>query len=285
MKIAITTASGGLGKSVIKQAVKEFGTENIIGIARTPEKVEEPGIEIRKGDYNSKEDFLTALKAVDVVLLVSGSDTPDKRIQQHRNIIEAAKENGVRKIVYSSIFGKEGQSTFDAIIKSNRQTEKDIRESGLDWAIGRNGLYLEPDLEFAGYYLKTGKISNCAGIGRCAYTNRKELAIAYTELIRDDEKSGDVFNLTGEPITQNQLARYISEIFNARIEFENLTVDEYREDRIKAHGEFFGNIIAGIYVNILNGAFDVKSDYRKATGREHQDHMDFMREWQGGRRL
>lgn len=60
-------------------------------------------------------------------------DNPQKRIQQHRNVIEAAKENGVQKIVYTSIVGDEVETAFSPIIKSNRQTENDVRESGLNW--------------------------------------------------------------------------------------------------------------------------------------------------------
>lgn len=75
-------------------------------------------------------------------------DHSDNRIGQHRNIINAAKEAAVKKIVYTSIIGVDGKSSFDAIVQSNWQTEKDIKESGLEWAIGRNGLYIEPDLEY-----------------------------------------------------------------------------------------------------------------------------------------
>lgn len=96
MKIAVTAASGNLGSAIINRLKKEIENEDIIGIARTPEKAESLGVEIRKGDYNSKEDFILALKGIDAVLLVSGMDHPDTRIQQHRNIIEAAKENGVK---------------------------------------------------------------------------------------------------------------------------------------------------------------------------------------------
>lgn len=146
MKVAVTTASGKLGSEIIKMLVKEIGSENVVGIARTPEKASYLGVEIRKGDYNNKADFDITLQGIDVVLLVSGMDHPDNRIGQHQNVIMAAKDAGVRKIVYTSIFGKEGKSTFDAIVKSNRQTEKDIQESGLEWSIGRNGLYIEPDI-------------------------------------------------------------------------------------------------------------------------------------------
>ena len=106
MKIAITSASGQLGSAIVKQLKTDIGNDNIIGIARTPEKAKHLEIEIRKADYNSKEDFDAALKGVDVVLLVSGMDHPDNRIGQHINVINAAKEAGVRKIVCTSIIEK-----------------------------------------------------------------------------------------------------------------------------------------------------------------------------------
>ncbi|MDX1284041.1 MAG: NAD(P)H-binding protein, partial [Draconibacterium sp.] len=178
MKVAVTTASGALGAAIIKSLINEIGSENVVGIARSPKKANHLGVEIRKGDYNNKTDFEKALIGIEVVLLVSGMDHPDKRIGQHRNVINAAKENSVKKIVYTSIIGKDGDSTFDAIVKSNRQTEKDIQESGMDWAIGRNGLYIEPDVEYIEKYKEFGKIANCASNGLCSYTNRAELAFA-----------------------------------------------------------------------------------------------------------
>ncbi|MEP0987895.1 hypothetical protein [Ekhidna sp.] len=42
MKIAVTSASGQLGSSIIKQLIVENGSENVIGIARTPEKAKPP---------------------------------------------------------------------------------------------------------------------------------------------------------------------------------------------------------------------------------------------------
>lgn len=52
MKIAVTSASGQLGSAIAKQLIKEIGKDSVIGIARTPEKANHFGIEIRKGDYN-----------------------------------------------------------------------------------------------------------------------------------------------------------------------------------------------------------------------------------------
>ena len=270
MKIAVTSASGKLGSAIIKALINEVGEENIVAIARTPERALHLGVEVRKGDYNNKEDFDAALKGVDKVLLVSGMDEPHKRIQQHRNVIEAAKENGVQKIVYTSIVGHESQTAFSAVVKSNRQTEKDVQASGLAWAIGRNGIYIEPDLEYIDTYIKEGGITNCAGDGECGYTSRGELAYAYAQMLLDDKHNGMTYNLVGEAISQAQLAEYINKVYDTNLVFKSVSVDEYENERKAALGEFIGAIIAGIYESISIHAYEVNSDYEKAAGRPHK---------------
>ena len=269
MKVAVTAASGQLGAAIIESLIKEIGKENVIGIARTPANVRVEGIEVRKGDYNSKPEFDEALKGVEVVLLVSGMDAPEKRIGQHRNVINAAKDAGVRKLVYTSIIGKDGGSTFDAIVQSNRQTEEDIKNSGLEWAIGRNGLYIEPDIEHLEEYKKEGKVANCAGDGKCAYTTRGELGYAYTRLMLGDSTDSKIYNLAGELITQYELVDYMNTALGAGLVYERLTKEAYIADRVEEHGEFLGTVIAGIYAKISNGEFEVESDYEAAAGRSH----------------
>ncbi|TQO36956.1 NAD(P)H dehydrogenase (quinone) [Arenibacter algicola] len=276
MKIAVTSVSGQLGASIAKALIKEIGKENVIGIARTPEKAKHLDIEIRKGDYNSRTDFDAALKGVDKVLLVSGMDQPQKRIQQHRNVIEAAKLNGVQKIVYTSIVGDEENTTFSPVVQSNRQTEEDVRSSGLQWIIGRNGIYMEPDLEYMDTYIKEGGITNCAADGKCTYTSREELGFAYAQLLLNDKLNGQTLNLVGEAITQTQLAEYINQVYKTNLKFTSISVEDYKKERQVALGEFLGTIIAGIYEGIRNGANEVVSDYEKAAGRPHKSPLTMI---------
>lgn len=276
MKVAVTAANGQLGSAIIKQLINEHGAENIVGIARNPSKAKHLGAAVRKGDYNSKADFDKALRGIDVVMIVSGMDAPEKRIDQHRNIISAAREAKVRKLVYSSIIGVDGRSMFDAIVQSNRQTEKDIRDSGLDWAIGRNGLYIEPDVEYMETYMKEGRIANCAGEGLCSYTTRSELAYAYAKIILKDDRNNRTYNLTGEAISQQQLCNYLNRAFGSRLSYETLTPEAYLAIQQKVNGEFLGSIIAGIYTKIKDGEFNVPSHFESAAGREHQAWKDYF---------
>ncbi|SHJ90257.1 NAD(P)H dehydrogenase (quinone) [Reichenbachiella agariperforans] len=278
MKIAVTSASGQLGASIVKQLIKEIGKENVIGIARTPEKASHLGVEIRKGDYNDRQQFEQALKGVDAVLLVSGMDEPQKRIEQHRNVIAAAQTNGVRKIVYTSIVGDETKSAFAPIVKTNRQTEEDVRESGLQWAIGRNGIYIEPDLEYLDQYIKAGEIRNCAGEGKCSYTSRGELGYAYAKMLLSDRHNGQTYNLVGQPITQGELAALINQVYKTDLVYHSVSVEDYETERKDELGEFMGTIIAGIYEGIAIGSNDVFSDYEKAAGRVHKAPLEMIQE-------
>jgi NAD(P)H dehydrogenase (quinone) len=277
MKIAVTSASGHLGTSIVKHLIAEIGTENVVGIARTPAKAEHLGVEIRKGDYNNREEFDAALIGIDAVLLVSGMDEPQKRIIQHRNVIEAAKANGVNKIVYTSIIGAEENNAFSPIVQTNRQTERDVQASGLEWVIGRNGIYIEPDLEYIDTYIKEGEIRNCAGEGKCTYTSREELGYSYAKMLIEEKHNGNIYNLVGEGITQSELAAYINQVYGTNLVFNSVSVESYLAERKAELGDFIGTVIAGIYEGIKGGANDVSSDFEKATGRKHLSALDLIK--------
>ncbi len=276
MKIAVTAASGKLGKEIIKATSTVMTKDHVIGLARSPEKATDLGVEIRPGDYNDKSALETSLRSVDTLLMVSGMDAPEKRIEQHRNVIQAAWNNGVKKIVYTSVQGAEENTAFSPIIQSNRQTEKDISSSGLEWVIGRNGIYIEPDVEYIETYKKSGGIFNCAGDGKCGYTTRPELAYAYARMLTQDKHNGQIYNLHGEAITQYQLAEYLNDAFGTDLTYTPMSVEGYRKERVAELGEFIGTIICGIYQGIREGKADNPSHYVQAAGREHESWQSYF---------
>lgn len=275
-RIAVTASSGQLGSEIVKAAIEVVGKHCVIGLARTPSKAQSLGVEVRPGDYDSPSDLELSLQGIDTLLLVSGMEAPEKRIDQHRNVIEAAKNAGVGKIVYTSVQGAEQNTAFSPVVQSNRQTEEDVRHSSLEWVIGRNGIYIEPDVEYIERYKQRGELANCAGDGKCGYTTRPELAYAYARMLTESKHDGHTYNLHGEPITQQQLANYLNEAFGTDLKYRAMSVAEYRKERIAELGEFIGNVIAGIYEGIRNGAADNESHFAVAVGRDHQSWRAFF---------
>lgn len=276
MKLAVTAVSGKLGEAIARALIRLHGQDAVVGLARKVDKARSLGVEVRPGDYDRRDQLEASLRGVDALVLVSGMAAPEARIQQHRNVIEAARAAGVSKLVYTSIQGLEEDTAFSPVVQSNRQTEADVRASGLAWSIGRNGIYIEPDIEYLDTYVARGEIANCAGDGRCGYTTRPELAFAYARMLTQSEHDGQTYDLNGVPISQSQLASYLNRAFGTELTYRPMSVDEYRADRTEELGPFMGAIIAGIYEGIRLGALDGEGDYERAAGRPHRSWDDFF---------
>ncbi|MEM1373424.1 MAG: NAD(P)H-binding protein [Pseudomonadota bacterium] len=270
MTIGVTAVSGQLGAAIANALLERAGGRKIVGLARSPEKVTVDGIDVRPGEYTDQGTLTRSLDGVDTLVMVSLNTAPDIRTDQHRQALGAAKEAGVRRIVYTSVQGAETGTAFSPVIQSNRDTEADLSTYGFDWTVGRNGIYIEPDVDYIESYVKAGEIANSAGDGVCGYTTRAELAAAYANLALEDSHSGQIYNLHGKPLTQAQLTEYLNEAFGTDLVYRPMSVEEYRADRTKELGEMMGMIIAGIYEGIRSGVFDKPSDFEVAAGRPHQ---------------
>ncbi|HAS47345.1 MAG TPA: NAD(P)-dependent oxidoreductase [Microscillaceae bacterium] len=276
MKAAINAASGGLGGAIAQATAKILGKENVIAVARTPEKAARLGLETRAGDYNNKAQLIEAYQGADVVLLVSSNAAPDDRVAQHKNVIEAAIEAGAKRVVFTSIAGGIRGGTFSPIVQTMQETEILLENSDTDWTIGRNGLYIEPDFESVNHYITEGKVSNSAGDTKCAYTSREELGQAYAQMIANEGHRSKIYNLTGPAITQQELVDIINETYGVNLTYEAMTVEAYEQDRIAELGEYLGKIISGIYEAIYKGDFNIDSDFEAVVGRPHETVREFF---------
>src|SRR5262245_30033746 len=141
MNIAVTAASGRLGKSVLGY----LAAVDPVAVVRDPARAALDGIQVRAGDYASVESMTGALSGIDTVVMISAPVKIDSdRVALHRNVIAAARAAHVRRVIYTSVIGGGGEedTLFYPTQKVNRQAEADLAASGLAWTVLRNGLYL-----------------------------------------------------------------------------------------------------------------------------------------------
>lgn len=273
--IAVTAASGRLGHAVLRHLVDEAGAEQVVAVARSPAKVEVADIEVRAGDYGDVDQMRSALAGVDTVVLISAPVvTGTDRIALHRNVIAAATAAGVRKLLFTSVIGSDGEqdTLFAPTQQINRQAEADLAASGLEWIVARNALYLELDLMHIRKAQETGVYRNNAGDGRCGYMTIDELACAIAKLATNDAANGRIYNLVSDHLTQAELVKLACEVFQLNVRYEALTVDEniarfMADPRIAARGAEVAKMLTGCFQCIARGAFEVESDYADAAGR------------------
>jgi NAD(P)H dehydrogenase (quinone) len=140
MTIAITGATGQLGRLVINKLKEKVSPSEIIALARNTAKASDLGVTVRESNYDQPATLEQALSGVETMLLISSSEV-GKRATQHRNVIKAAKKTGVKRIVYTSLLHADSSPL--SLAEEHRATEAGLKESGISYTILRNGWYSE----------------------------------------------------------------------------------------------------------------------------------------------
>ncbi|WP_159945008.1 MULTISPECIES: NAD(P)H-binding protein [unclassified Nocardiopsis] len=103
---ALTGATGRLGALVVPELLaRGVAPSDLVAVVRDAVKAQplvETGVQVRVADYDNPDALRTALAGVDRLLLISSS-TVGHRAAQHANVIDAAKDSGVARIIYTSL--------------------------------------------------------------------------------------------------------------------------------------------------------------------------------------
>ena len=144
MKILITGATGNLGGLTVELLLhRGVDPTTIVAGARTASRANKLlalGVEVRHLDYDDTFTIREALEGVDRVLLVSADD-PGRRVEQHRNVVNAVSSVGVELLAYTSL--TRADSSALGIAPDHAATEAIIAESELPAVILRNNWYTE----------------------------------------------------------------------------------------------------------------------------------------------
>jgi NAD(P)H dehydrogenase (quinone) len=225
MIIAITGATGQLGRLVINKLKEKDSPVEIIALARTPARVSDLKVTVREADYEQPETLEKALSGVEALLLISSSEV-GKRAAQHHNVIEAAKKAGVKRIVYTSLLHAD-TSPLD-LAEEHLATEAELKESGIPFTILRNGWYSENYTGSIAGALAGGAFLGSAGAGRISSAAREDFSEAAVAVLTGEGHKGKTYELAGDDsYTLGDLAAEISLQTGKNIPYKNLSEDDY----------------------------------------------------------
>ncbi|MEH3981709.1 SDR family oxidoreductase [Enterobacter ludwigii] len=226
--IAITGATGQLGQLVIKQLLNTVPANQIVAIVRNPAKAEalsQQGITVRQGDYADESTMTSALNGVEKLLLISSSEV-GQRATQHQNVINAAKAAGVKFIAYTSLLHADKSPL--GLHVEHVATEKALAESGIPYALLRNGWYTENYLASAPPALEHGVFIGAAGEGKIASATRADYAAAAAKVISGDGHAGNVYELAGDHAwTLSELAAELSKQSGKNVTYQNMSEADF----------------------------------------------------------
>jgi NAD(P)H dehydrogenase (quinone) len=209
--------------------------------------------------------------------MVSAAEDPDRR-RLHANVVDAAVDAGVQRIVYTSFYGAEPECTF-TFGRDHWHAEQHIKASGLRHTCLRDNLYIDFLPLMVG---ADGVIRGPAGDGRVAAVTRDDIADVAAAVLLDDggRHDGRTYDMTGpEAMTMEEIAVELSRVSGRRITFHNETLEEAYASR--AHYGAPDWEVAGwvtTYAAIANGDLDqVSGDVEAVSGHPPMSLAEFLR--------
>ncbi|WP_338759517.1 SDR family oxidoreductase [Massilia sp. METH4] len=268
--IGITGASGQLGRLVIEQLLRQMPASEIVALVRDPAKaasLQAAGVHVRLADYNRPDTLGPALAGVERLLLISSSEV-GQRTPQHRAVIEAAQQAGVKLLAYTSLLHADTSPL--PLAAEHKETEALLKDSSLAHVILRNGWYLDNYLGLIPGAVQSGVLIGCAGEGRISAAARADFALAAATVLTRANQAGRVYELAGdESFTLTALAAEISRQSGRPVAYQNMPQAEHRAALMEAGvPEFMATVLAESDAGIAQGAlFDDGRQLSKLIGR------------------
>jgi NAD(P)H dehydrogenase (quinone) len=211
--VAVTGASGHLGRGVAELLLARLDPRDVVLLTRAPDALvtfSARGASVRLADFDEPATLAAAFAGVDRALLISAVDL-ERRTGQHRAAIEAARAVGVAHVAYTSIPDPEHSPA--AAAPSHLATEEAVRESGMAWTFLRNNLYAEFQVPVVARAIETGEHVTSAGAGRTAYVSRDDCAGAAAAVLAGDGHENRVYDVTGpEAVGAEDIAALAAEL-------------------------------------------------------------------------
>lgn len=268
--IAVTGATGQLGRLVIDALLKTVPAAQIVAAVRNVDKARDLqalGVQVRHADYTQPQTLATAFHGVDKLLLVSSSEV-GQRTAQHRAVIDAAKAAGVTLIAYTSLLHADTSPL--ALATEHKETESLLAQSGIPTVLLRNSWYTENHTASLAPALAHGVLIGSAGQGRFATATRADYALAAAVVLTTEGHAGKTYELAGDTAyTLTELAQAFATASGKPVVYQDMPEAALTAALVQAGlPEGFAAILADSDAGAAKGAlFDASHQLSQLIGR------------------
>ncbi|HEY6456323.1 MAG TPA: NmrA family NAD(P)-binding protein [Steroidobacteraceae bacterium] len=273
--IFVSGANGHFARAVIRNVLAAGGAPSLIVGTRDvrtafAQQLLGQGVDVRAADFRRGDLMREALCGVEVALFIPSYDSNDLRLAQNLNAIEAAREVGVKHVVYASFLNAESPQVEHSRLV-HLPTEQALRQSGLAFTVLRHALYAEILVGDLHDTLASGTLRRPGGLSRCAYIAREDLGMSAAQILLRNRPGGRTYTETMEQTWSGvAIAALMSEVFEKPVRFEAVPAADWPRYMSENWGvpPALARSAQGTMQAIEAGEFDVVSpDYHEITGR------------------
>lgn len=263
MNILITGATGNVGQAILSSLLKNGFDATIAAGIRSPDEQKEqekiPSAFLRQEfDFGKTEKFSKYLNGIDVLFLLRPPNIADVKAV-FQPLISAAKEVGVKHIVFLSVQGAEKQSYIP-----HHKIERLIEESKIPYTFLRPAYFMQNfTTTLRKDIVENEKIYLPAGDAKFTIVDVKDVGeVAAKILLNPSEYQNQAYELTNDELLNfSEFAQQISEVTGKNVKFVSPNLLSFIYTKLKK-----GHNLTYIFVLIMLHYFPRFKEFPSISG-------------------
>ncbi|HYA89299.1 MAG TPA: SDR family oxidoreductase [archaeon] len=283
--ILITGATGTVGKAVLKEMTR--GQSNVRAMFRSKDDAGKapPGCEPVIADYADKPSLGKALDGTSAVFVVC-SPIP-QLVELESNVLDAAKESGVKHVVLSSALGAGDYGK--SFPSWHRKVEDKLKTMGISYTILRPNSFLQNIVAYQAPSIRSqSAFYSSMGGAKISYLDVGDIAVVAARALAGGAHVGKTYELNGpEAISNDELARRISKVTGRTVKYVDIPESAQRDamlglgmpewqvtallDLQRYYKEGRGGEMDGLLESLINRPPVTLDQFLAANAREFRD--------------
>ncbi|QNS09378.1 SDR family oxidoreductase [Streptomyces xanthii] len=272
--ILVTGATGTVGRELVGRLPRD---RPVRILARDPLRVTgaHAGAEVVSGDYGDTASLARALAGVETAFLVtSRMDGDDERF------VDAARGAGVRRVVKLSAAAVSDPGADDVITRWQRDSERLLRDSGMEWTLLRPRAFMSNTLSWAPTVRTDRVVRALYGTSPNSCVDPRDIADVAVRVLTEEGHAGRAYTLTGpEAMTAARQTAELGRQLGVELRFEELALEEARALMSGSRPAPLVEALLDSAARQLRGAkAGVDDAIREVTGRPARSYADWVRD-------
>lgn len=271
--IVVTGATGNVGRSLVSTLAG--AGEKVTATSRRVTDADLPdGVQARPADLTDAGTLRPVLDGTDALFLQNGG--ADAHLLDPGQLLDAARDGGVRRVVLLSSQGVATRPESDSHGVVGRAIEDAVRRSGLDWVILRPGGFDSNAYAWAESVRTRRTVAAPFGDVGLPTVDPDDIAAVAAAALREDGHTGQVYELTGPALsTPRQRTEALAEALGEPVRFVEQTRDEARAQLLRFMPEPVAETTLAILGEPTSAERRISSDIERVLGRAPRTFADW----------